>query len=274
MPNLVDLKPTLPVISKKRAEALPQTSPPLCLLCLTRNADFTQTTGFILSVRPLTFAWGPLRVGPCDFARVTGLPKRCRLDNRSKPRVRSSFAWRLTHQDDRQNDPPEASAHVHDPVDFVLTCHCLDGFRAGLSWGEEGPPDDISKSSRFRRPVALVLSPDGTWLFSANRRSGSLSVVDPGSGRVVSERDLGRGLSDLAVLPDGRLVAVDRDGDALLVLDSSGGSVEATLTVATDPVSVMVAPDGSSCVVASTASRKLSVIRLGSGEGLAQRSPG
>ncbi len=128
-----------------------------------------------------------------------------------------------------------------------------------------GPDSPFEPATRDRRPLALASSPDGKWLFAANGRSGTLSIVDAGAARVAAEVDVGRGLSDVALLPDGRhLVAVDRSGDALVVLAIRDGSaeVEGRLPVAPDPVSVLVAPDGASCVVASTASRRLSVVAL------------
>jgi YVTN family beta-propeller protein len=120
------------------------------------------------------------------------------------------------------------------------------------------------EEARSRQPVALATSPDGSRLFIANRRSGSLSVVDLKESGVVAEFDVARRLADLATLPDGRLLAVDPEGDALLVLKVGETSVEVEtrFPVAADPSSVLVAPDGSSCVVASTASHRLSVIAL------------
>jgi YVTN family beta-propeller protein len=114
--------------------------------------------------------------------------------------------------------------------------------------------------ARFRQPIALASSPDGTQLFVANRKSGSLSVVDLKESRVASEHDVGKGLADLVTLPDGRLLAVDREGNALLVLKAV--EVEARFPVALDPASVLASSDGKSCVVASTASHQLSVISL------------
>ena len=143
----------------------------------------------------------------------------------------------------------------------------LAGLAAGLaSAGADGPGLDGSeaKEARLRQPVALAASPDGARLFAANRRSGSLSVIDLKGGRVLAEHDVGRGLADLAPLPDGRLLAVDREGDALLILKvvDETVTVESRLQVARDPASILVAPDGSRCVIASTASHQLSVITL------------
>src|SRR4051794_21434985 len=72
---------------------------------------------------------------------------------------------------------------------------------------------------RERQPVALAFSRDGDRLFVANGKSGSLTVIDPSAGAAVSEHDVGRGLSDLAVLPDGRhLLAPDRSAGELLLV--------------------------------------------------------
>src|SRR5262249_2853904 len=99
----------------------------------------------------------------------------------------------------------------------------------------------------------------------ANRRSGSLSVIDPRSSKVVAESDVGRGLADVAPLPDGRhLLAVDQSGDALVVVDVRGGAPRAVgrRAVSPDPVGVLVLADGPGCVVASRGSRRLTFLRL------------
>ncbi len=141
------------------------------------------------------------------------------------------------------------------------------GIVAGAPCRATGPPAVFSRVTRARRPVALALGADGSRIYAANRRSGSLSVVDAGLGLVTAEHDLGRGLGDLAALPDGRLLAVDREGDALLILKVDGDriEVESRLPTPPDPASVLVAPDGASCVVASCASRCLSFFSLATG---------
>jgi YVTN family beta-propeller protein len=148
----------------------------------------------------------------------------------------------------------------------MLSKRSLTLLLALLASGADAPssPDSKANEARFRQPVALATSPDGAWLYAANRRSGSLSVIDPKSGKVASEYDLARSLADLATGPDGRLLTLDRSANALLVLKVGEGSVEieAKVPVSPDPVSLLVAPDGSSCAVASTASHQLSIIRL------------
>src|SRR4051794_25531366 len=65
----------------------------------------------------------------------------------------------------------------------------------------------------LRRPVALALADDGKWLFTANQRGGSVSVIDTAAGRTVNEVAVGGQLADLVATPDGnRLLAVDEAG--------------------------------------------------------------
>ena len=72
----------------------------------------------------------------------------------------------------------------------------------------------------MRQPVALVCADAGKTVLVANRRSGGLSVIDAKARKVVAEYDVGRGLSDLALLKGGRrLLAVDGTSNELLLID-------------------------------------------------------
>jgi YVTN family beta-propeller protein len=128
-----------------------------------------------------------------------------------------------------------------------------------------GAEPTTTADTRPRRPVALCFSRDGAWLFVANRGRGSLSVIDPRKARVVAENVVGRGLADVAALPDGRhLIAVDQEDGALVLLEGQDAStrVVGRREVSPDPVSVLVLPDGSGCAVASLRSRRLTFVTL------------
>jgi cytochrome c peroxidase len=125
-----------------------------------------------------------------------------------------------------------------------------------------------SPAPRFRQPVALAIVDGGKTVLAANRRSGSLSVVDIDARRAIAEPEIGRGLSDLAALPDGRhLLAVDRAAGELLLVEYHDRSarVVSRLAVAADPVRVVILPGGSTGVVASTWSRRLTFVGLAPG---------
>ena len=121
---------------------------------------------------------------------------------------------------------------------------------------------------RLRQPVALVCADGGKTVLVANRRSGSLSVIDTAARRVVAEHDVGRGLADLALLPDGRhLLAVDQAANELLLIDYRDRSIQVVdrIPVSPGPVRLVVSADGSLCVVASLWSRRLTFVALASG---------
>src|SRR5207249_4022889 len=63
-------------------------------------------------------------------------------------------------------------------------------------------------ASRLRHPVAAAFLADGHTLCVANRRAGSVSLVDVQKTSVLAESVIGQCLSDLAVLPDRRHVLV------------------------------------------------------------------
>ncbi|HVR35944.1 MAG TPA: cytochrome c peroxidase [Methylomirabilota bacterium] len=117
----------------------------------------------------------------------------------------------------------------------------------------------------LRHPVSLALRPDANRAFTANERSGTVSMVDLRSRSVVDEFPSGAGTSHVTLLPDGHhLLATSTAAHELVLLASSDTRVwkVAGLKVASHPVSVCVSPDGGRCFVASLWSRRLSVVDL------------
>jgi YVTN family beta-propeller protein len=126
---------------------------------------------------------------------------------------------------------------------------------------------------RLRRPVALALADGGRWLFTANERAGSVSVIDTTRARTVAEVPLGGKISDLVATPDGsRLLAVDQAGGELLILSREGPKLKTAgrVKVAPVPVSVRVSADGRLAIVAALWTRRLGVVDLGAEPGVAR----
>src|SRR6185295_14293400 len=75
----------------------------------------------------------------------------------------------------------------------------------------------------LRRPIALAPSPDGQWLYVANRDSGSLSILDLTSRHVAAELKIGRRLADIAIVRNSaHLLAADEAAHELLLIGVIG----------------------------------------------------
>lgn len=119
--------------------------------------------------------------------------------------------------------------------------------------------DDVALQPRLRRPVALALSTDGNYLYTANQRSGSVSVLHLEQRSVVREYDIGERLVNLTAFADGRLLAVDAAKSELLMLKAQGADIRmiARTPVSPDPVEAILAHDGRRVFVSSLWSHRL-----------------
>ncbi|MFO0905516.1 MAG: cytochrome c peroxidase [Pirellulales bacterium] len=125
----------------------------------------------------------------------------------------------------------------------------------------------------LRRPTALALSADESLLFVANRRSGTLSIVDPVKNQVLAETPVGKLLSEMAMTPDQRsLLVTDEAAHELVIVDISSttaaapqATVRQRVAVNKYPVSVTATRDGRFAYVTSLWSRRLTVVELPTG---------
>lgn len=134
-----------------------------------------------------------------------------------------------------------------------------------LCLSTRAPAAEPATGSQLRRPIAMTLVDDGRWLLVANRKSGSVSVIDAREQRVVDEFAVGRQLSDLVVAPGGqRLLAIDEAAGELIVLSRQDAqfSVTSRLRVSPYPVAATVSADGNTCYVTSLWSRRLTTVDL------------
>src|SRR5262245_51737893 len=82
---------------------------------------------------------------------------------------------------------------------FTLPKQSTPGDAASVAVPDSSAPQLLPKK-QLRQPVALALA--GNRLFVANRRSGSISIIDVAKRQVTGEVPVGGRLSDLAVTPD------------------------------------------------------------------------
>lgn len=119
----------------------------------------------------------------------------------------------------------------------------------------------------LRRPVAMVRAHDHLWV--ANRQTGTVSIIDPGTGRVRHEVAVSTRLDDLLPVPKTQtLVAVDSESDQLFTLQmtfSDDRPIDlktlSVQSVARYPVSLAASPNGKLVSCASKWSRRLTVLQ-------------
>jgi YVTN family beta-propeller protein len=109
-----------------------------------------------------------------------------------------------------------------------------------------------SRSAADRSPLQLAVSPDGTRLFTANRTSNSVSVIDVASRELTGEIAVGAGPTGVAVSPGGDTIYVaNRLDDTVSVVDLATGKTTHQIAVANQPYDIIVGSDGAvyvSCV--------------------------
>ena len=120
------------------------------------------------------------------------------------------------------------------------------------------------KTHVWMEPVALALSTDGRRLYTANRDSGSISVIETATDRVAEEIDLGGRLTDLAAFDDTALLALDAGNHQLVLLTRSDQRWRplVRLGLPGSPQRLLVDRTNRRCYVSSAWSRVLSVVDL------------
>ena len=115
---------------------------------------------------------------------------------------------------------------------------------------------------QHRRPSAAVLLDGGHRLCVANRRSGTMSVVDVAT-RSVSEKQIGQQISDIAALPGrDQLLVSDFAGGAVIVVRHSADVLHVVdrVEVPSWPEAITVNEKGDFVCVASLWSRRLTTL--------------
>jgi len=137
---------------------------------------------------------------------------------------------------------------------------------AGLFLSSVAFAADLAKvahtASQHRRPVAVRLL-DRETAIVANRRSGTLSVIDLERFAVAAEFEIKGQPTDIDVRRRNVLVT-DAEGGRLVAveIDQSAARIKWELPMPKHPVSVRVSADGSWCSVCSMWSRKVTFVRL------------
>jgi len=98
----------------------------------------------------------------------------------------------------------------------------------------------------------LALSPTGDHLYATSIGSGTLSVIDLGSGQVRTHVRTGDGAEGVAVTPDGEDVWVtNRSDDTVSIFDPESAAVTDTLSVSGFPIRVAIQSNGAHAIMST-----------------------
>jgi len=129
----------------------------------------------------------------------------------------------------------------------------------------ENKPASLSGATVDRSPVDLDLSPDGSWIVTANATSDSVSLISTDDLRVVDEVVCGRRPADVAFSPDGRMVLVTSSWSGevhLLRLEDARLQHEHAIDVGGEPWGLAITPDGGRAFVGLVATGQVAEIDL------------
>ncbi|MFN7118576.1 MAG: PKD domain-containing protein, partial [Saprospiraceae bacterium] len=94
----------------------------------------------------------------------------------------------------------------------------------------------------LNQPTAMILSPDGAFVYAINQGSNSVAVIDANTNDIVKNIPVGTMPRDLATTSDGAFVVVANQGsNSLSVIDASVNNVIRTISnVGSGPVSIAI----------------------------------
>jgi YVTN family beta-propeller protein len=143
---------------------------------------------------------------------------------------------------------------------------------SGSFRGQVGePPGVASRAKDFisgRNPSAIALSPDGARAYVTNSDSGTVSVIDTATKKVVGRKvHVGNLPIAIAISPDGRRAYVANllDNSISVIDTATKRLLGRPLRVGTLPTAIAIAPDGRRAYVTNAYDNTVSVLDLTGG---------
>ncbi len=121
---------------------------------------------------------------------------------------------------------------------------------------------EVEKTIPTRGKIShmVVLSPDEETAYVSNIGSGSVSVIDLQSEKLVKTLRLGNGSEGLDVTPDGReLWVANREQDTVAIVDTEALEVVATFDCGSFPIRLKFTPDGQHALISNARSGDVAV---------------
>jgi YVTN family beta-propeller protein len=124
-----------------------------------------------------------------------------------------------------------------------------------------------------RSPVDVLLVENERCILALNEKSGTLSLVETATGKILDEERVGTHPTAMALFPAGDRVAVTAtyDGDlAIVKIDSDRLEVERRIKIGFEPHGVAISPTGNKAYVSCVATHEVAVVDLISAEVVAR----
>jgi DNA-binding beta-propeller fold protein YncE/mono/diheme cytochrome c family protein len=155
----------------------------------------------------------------------------------------------------------------------VVLCLIMSVFGSSAFADEPDSAHSLQLAVRHRKPIAAALAAQGRYLVVANRRTGTISLLDTTRNHVVGEFPASDRLSAFSSVGDGlRFAALDDKRNELILLRVAGTEttprveVVARTPVADDPAGVALSSDGRFAAVACRWSHRLQLIAITSAD--------
>jgi len=136
-----------------------------------------------------------------------------------------------------------------------------DGRQAYFTAGQSGVVVEVdTQTNKVTRTIPthgkishmVLVSPDGSRLYTANIETRTGSVIDRQSGRLLAQIPCGKGCEGMAFTPDGRLLWVgNQDAGTITIVDVDTHRPITTFACPGMPVRIRFTPDGRWALVAS-----------------------
>lgn len=119
----------------------------------------------------------------------------------------------------------------------------------------------VGRAMTGSSPMGIVVTPDGSKLFTANMTSGSVSVLSTNPLKLISNIPVGVGPGRVVVSPDGEKVFVScKENSTLVVLSAVTGEKIASIPVGKLPMDLAITGDGTKVYVTNSGDGTISVI--------------
>ena len=125
---------------------------------------------------------------------------------------------------------------------------------------------ETSSETQLRRPAAIAVG--SSHAFVANQRSGSISLIDLETHRVIGEQSAGKKISDICLTKSGQLIVTDFEAHELIVFDVHQTKLtpKQRIPVAQYPIRICFDEKNNRVYLASLWSQRLGWVDLDNGD--------